>query len=245
MPIQVTRETRQAFKINQIDDSLTQMKGQNIIKINIPDLEKVDKHIREAIHNNYNAQIIDCDIFIKYDGGNKEGIQADLMISARAQNPIWWVTLNTICVAGGNDYRPDVGIWFQAPTFAQRQNPLVNSCPPPNVYIEVFYNQDPERANALTRIAQVQQSNPTIEFVGVALPELVRPYHQNPNPGVASIPATPVNNQNQRPNRAPYLIHWNANNIPAYYRIDWNEHLILMCGWTLQMNIVLSILSRP
>ncbi len=41
------------------------MKGQNIIKINIPDLEKVDKHIREAIHNNYNAQIIDCDIFIK------------------------------------------------------------------------------------------------------------------------------------------------------------------------------------
>ena len=41
------------------------MKGQNIIKINISDLEKVDKHIYETIHNNYNAQIIDDDIFIK------------------------------------------------------------------------------------------------------------------------------------------------------------------------------------
>ncbi len=41
------------------------MKGQNIIKINISDLEKVDKHIHEAIHSNYNAQIIDSDIFIK------------------------------------------------------------------------------------------------------------------------------------------------------------------------------------
>ena len=41
------------------------MQGQNIVKINIPELEKVNKHIREAIHSNYNAQIIDGDIFIK------------------------------------------------------------------------------------------------------------------------------------------------------------------------------------
>ena len=41
------------------------MEGQNVIKINIPDLEKVDNHIRETIHSNYNAQIIDGDIFIK------------------------------------------------------------------------------------------------------------------------------------------------------------------------------------
>src|ERR1043165_2255468 len=110
--------------------------------------------------------------------------------------------------------------------------------------LQVFFNHDPDRANALGRIARVQQSNPTIEFVGIAIPELVRPYHPKPNPGVASVPATPENNQDQRPNRSPYLIHWNAN-IPVYYRINWNEHLILRCGWMLQMNIVLSVLSRP
>jgi hypothetical protein len=41
------------------------MQGQNIVKINIPELEKVNKHIREAIHCEYKAQIIDSDIFIK------------------------------------------------------------------------------------------------------------------------------------------------------------------------------------
>ena len=30
-----------------------------------PELDKVDKRVREAIHNEYNAQIIDNDIFIK------------------------------------------------------------------------------------------------------------------------------------------------------------------------------------
>ena len=41
------------------------MQGQNIVKINIPELDKVDKHVREAIHSVYNAQIIDNDVFIK------------------------------------------------------------------------------------------------------------------------------------------------------------------------------------
>ena len=42
-----------------------QTRGQNIVKISIPELDKVDAHVREAIHNEYNAQIIDNDIFIK------------------------------------------------------------------------------------------------------------------------------------------------------------------------------------
>ena len=41
------------------------MQGRNIVKINIPELDKVDKNVREAIHSEYNAQIIDNDIFIK------------------------------------------------------------------------------------------------------------------------------------------------------------------------------------
>ncbi|CAG8634080.1 6002_t:CDS:2 [Funneliformis caledonium] len=242
MPIQVTRETRRASKINQIDDSLTQMKGQNIIKINIPDLEKVDKHMREAIHSEYNAQIIDSDIFIKCDGKHKEDIQAELLISARVHNPTWSVSLNTICVVGGNSYQPDVGIWFRAPTYAQCHNPIVNSCPPPNVYVEVFYNRDPDRSNALRRINNVRLINPAIEFIGICLPDSARPYNQNPFPRAVSVPA--IQQQNQRPHQAPYLIHWDANQTPVYYIMNWNEHLLLRCGWALEFNSVLSIISR-
>ena len=111
--------------------------------------------------------------------------------------------------------------------------------------LQVFYNKDPDREMALNRIARVQQSDPTIEFVGIALPDLVRPYHQNPNPMISSVPATQENNQNDRSSQALYLIHWDANFIPVYYRINWNEHLVLRCGWTLQLNLVLNVLSMP
>jgi hypothetical protein len=49
----------------KINESLTRVRDQNIVKINIPELDKVDKYVHEAIHNEYNAQIIDNDIFIK------------------------------------------------------------------------------------------------------------------------------------------------------------------------------------
>ena len=84
----------------------------------------------------------------------------------------------------------------------------------------MFFNEDPDRQNALDRIARVQQSNPTIEFVGIALPQLSQAYRQNPNPGAVSVHVIPENNQNVRPSRAPYLIHWNVNNIPVYYGMN-------------------------
>ncbi|CAI2192736.1 10721_t:CDS:2, partial [Funneliformis geosporum] len=215
--IQVTRETRQAFKIKQIftniNESLTRKRDQNIVKIHIPGLDKVDKYVREAIHNEYNAQIIDNDIFIRYDGGNKENIHCELRNSARTHNPIWYATPNMICVAGGNDYRPDVGVWFQRPTFLQRQNPIVHQRPPPNVWIEVFFNEDPDRQNVLDRIARVQQIH-VIEFVRIALPQLSGPYRQNPFPAGASTHVIPENDQNARPSRAPYLIYWDVNDTP-------------------------------
>ncbi|CAI2184602.1 3234_t:CDS:2 [Funneliformis geosporum] len=121
MPIQVTRETRQASKINQIfakiDDSLMQMQGQNIIKINIQDLEK---------------------------------------------------------------------------------------CPPPNVYIEI-----------VGRITNVQRTHRAVEFIGIALPNSTNRFHQNPFPGVFTVPAT--QQQNQRPEQAPYIINWDANQTLIYY----------------------------
>lgn len=81
--------------------------------------------------------------------------------------------------------------------------------------------------------------------MGIAIPDLIRNYRQNPTPGVASIQATPENDQINRPTRAPYLIHWTANFTPVYYKIDWNEYLDLGCGWRLQMNIILDIISQP
>jgi hypothetical protein len=219
------------------------MQGQNIVKINIPDLEKVDKHIHEAIHSNYNAQIINNDIFIKCDGKNKEDVQAKLLVSAMAHNLAWSVSLNTICVAGGNSYQPDIGIWFQMPTYAQRNSPIINRCPPPNVYIEVFYNQDPDRRNALERITNVQRTHHAVEFIGIALPKSTYPFHQNPFPWAVTVPAT--QQLNQRPNQAPYIIHWDANQTPIYYIMDWNEHLPLRCGWTLEFNLVLSVIAHP
>ncbi|CAG8522671.1 10561_t:CDS:2, partial [Scutellospora calospora] len=34
------------------------------------------------------------------------------------------------------DFRPDVGVWFQRPTFPQRRMPIIYTCPHPNVWIE-------------------------------------------------------------------------------------------------------------
>ncbi|PKK55479.1 hypothetical protein RhiirC2_858991, partial [Rhizophagus irregularis] len=84
-------------------------------------------------------------LFIKIDGGNKTDIQGNLMISGKIYNQNWFVTQGTDCVMMGNQCKPDVGIWFIWPTYSQRHKPLANPCPPPDVYIEVFYNRDPDR----------------------------------------------------------------------------------------------------
>ncbi|RGB38019.1 hypothetical protein C1646_756166 [Rhizophagus diaphanus] len=195
--ISVSRETRQASKINQIftiiDDSLTQMRDQNIIKINITEPDKIDDRIREAIHNKYKAEIIDKDIFIKVDGGLETTIHVDLVFAARTHNPAWFVAPTTCCVVGPNSYEPDVGIWFIKPTFLQLEHPIVNLCPPPDVWIK----------HALNNINTIPQINPAIEFVGIALPDLIRSYRQNPTPGVASVHVTPENDQTTRPTHAP------------------------------------------
>ncbi|CAI2165227.1 4773_t:CDS:2 [Funneliformis geosporum] len=241
--LKISRETRQSSKIKQIDESLlTRDRNQNIVKIIIPELDKADTHVHDAIHDVYNAQIIDNDIYIKYDGEDKSTIYRLLANSAAAHNPNWHVNSNEICVAGNNDYRPDVSVWFQRPTFLKRQNPIRNSHPLPNVWIEIFYNRDLDREKALHRITLAQRHNPRIEFVGMALPELVRPFPQNPNPWIDSVPVT---RENDRPNQAPYLIHWNANTNPVYFKINWNEHLVLRCGWILELNNVLNTISIP
>ena len=109
--------------------------------------------------------------------------------------------------------------------------------------MQVFYNQNPDRSNALGRIANVQRTHRAVEFIGIALPNSNNRFRQNSFPGAVTVLAT--QQRNQRPNQAPYIIHWDANQNPIYYIMNWNEHLPLRCGWTLEFNDVLSMLAYP
>ena len=82
-----------------------------------------------------------------------------------------------------------------------------------------------------------------VEFIGIALPDSAQPFSQNPFPGAVTVPAT--EQQDQRLYQGPYVIHWDATQTPVYYIMNWNEHLVLRCGWVLEFNLVLSIISRP
>ncbi|PKY44146.1 hypothetical protein RhiirA4_399569 [Rhizophagus irregularis] len=221
-----------------------QNQNQTIIKITLPELDESNVYVQQAIFDKYDAEMIEKDLFIKIDGGHKTEIQAHLTFSGKVHNRTWYVAPGTSCMMMGNKYTPDVGIWLIRPTHAQLHKPFVNACPPPDVYIEVFYNRDPDRGFALEKLAVIQQNNLGIEFIGIALLDGQAPFPQNPNPGVASVPSTPVNPPNVRPPRAPYFVYWNGTNL-VYYKIDWNEHLVLLCGWTMELNIILDTISMP
>ncbi|CAB4399807.1 unnamed protein product [Rhizophagus irregularis] len=224
--VQVTRETRQASKINQIctkiDEILAQKQNQTLVKITLPELVECNEYVQQVIFDKYSAEMIGEDLFIKIDGGNKTKIQFKLCLSGYTHNQNWFVTQGTDCKMMGNKYKPDVGIWFIEPTYGQRHKPFVNACPPPDVYIEIFYNRDPDRGFALEKLVVIQQNNLGIEFIGIALPDGQAPFPQNPNPGVASVPSTPVNPPNVRPSRAPYFVYWNGHN-------PMNEEVIMVC----------------
>ncbi|CAG8438981.1 2175_t:CDS:2 [Acaulospora morrowiae] len=240
----VTLENKQASKVNmiltKIEEVLKQKKKKDVITINLPGLDEAGVSVYEAIHEKYNAEIIGNRLFIKFDGAGKEEIHFELGVSARTYNPNWFMVSNAICVVQDAQLRPDLGVWFRRPTYPQRMQPIANRCPSPNVWIEVFFNNE-DRDNALYKIGVVQQNWSGIEFVGIDLPVSNTPYLPNPNPGALSVPAIP---QNSQPRQAPYVIYWDANNNPVYYKVDsWNEHIVLRCGWTIEFNIVLNALT--
>ncbi|CAG8530118.1 14318_t:CDS:2 [Ambispora leptoticha] len=175
------------------------LQKEDVVKLS---LSAYNVNIREATHERYNY-------YVKL----KERINRKLANSAELYNPNWDVNVNVICVVGGNDFRPDVGIWFRTLTFAQISRSIVNLCPPPRV----FYNKNPDHDHALSKI-------------------------DNQNPGLITTPATPTP---AIPTRTPYIVQlWNVNSIPVYYIMNWNEHLVLNCGWIIEFNVVLDVISR-
>ncbi|CAB4377401.1 unnamed protein product [Rhizophagus irregularis] len=185
------QETRQASKIiricAKIDELLEQVQKDDVVEINLPDelgMNEADVHVLEAIHSIYIADRIGNKLLFKYDGGSKKTIHRRLANSAEAFNPAWFVESNITCCVG-----------------PQCINPIVNRCPPPDVWIEVFFDRDPDRSNAINRINHCKRFRNGIEYVGIAIPETTR-WHSNPAQA-----STAVVRQNNRPNQPPYGIY--------------------------------------
>ncbi|CAG8512762.1 7951_t:CDS:2 [Paraglomus brasilianum] len=226
-------------------EALTPEQKEDVVNISLSTYNLDNVNIREAIIERYDAEIIGKDLIIKCDGIHKSKIHFNLAHSAMMQNSSWDVNIDVTCVMGGNNFRPDVGIWFRTPTFAQSSRPIVHRCPPPNVWIEVFYNSDPDRRNALSKISFIREYTTNVEYVGIAIPHTTNPFPQNENPGITTTPATQLDDSP----RAPYIIHfpWDVNRGSSlvYYRMNWNEHLDLRCQWRIEFNIVLNVISQP
>ncbi|CAB4426773.1 unnamed protein product [Rhizophagus irregularis] len=222
----------------KIDELLKKAQKDDIVEIDLPDelsMNKADAHVLEIIHMIYSADRIENKLFIKYDGLNKERIHYKLVNSAKTFNPVWYSASNGICVIGGAECQSDTGIWFIRPTQAQRTHPIINQCPPPDVWIEVFFNKDLDQSNAINKVNYCQRFWTGTEYLGICIPETT---FQNSNPAQAS---TAVVQQNNRPNQPPYGIYWDANeNPPVYFTYTWNNHFNFACGWRIDFNIVLN-----
>ena len=101
--------------------------------------------------------------------------------------------------------------------------------------MQVFFDRDPDRSNAINKVNYCQRFWNGIEYLGICIPDITR---QNPNPAQAS---TAVVLQNNKPNQPPYCIYWDANgNPPVYFTYTWNNHFDFACGWRIDFNIVLN-----
>ena len=68
--------------------------------------------------------------------GTKSDIQSDLRDVFKQAG--WYSALDmSLRLPSGVELAPDVGMWLQTPTRAQRTHPLANACPMPHLWIEV------------------------------------------------------------------------------------------------------------
>jgi hypothetical protein len=77
--------------------------------------------------------------FSQYDSGEKVDIHEGLTNSLIGQLPNWWVRNKVTCCVNNNEYLPDVGAWQRKPSKKQMRFPIIYSCPPPLIWIEVKY----------------------------------------------------------------------------------------------------------
>ncbi|CAJ0757150.1 16574_t:CDS:2 [Entrophospora sp. SA101] len=229
---------------NEVNEELREMHDVDIIELELPEIKakgkKRDK-IFEAIHDIFNAEIVDNKLFIKFNGWIKAEIHKKVVYSLDQQLPPTWGTqIDTICVVNGNQYRPDVGSWNPKPARNQRLNPIINLCPPPLLWIEVTYDNSGDRDNAMNKFACIRPYCLTTEFVIIVVPATETAFPANPNPDVASMVGTP---KTACPSHAPYLGHWPVGNTVRWYKMKWNRHLVLGCGANIDFNDILQVLT--
>ncbi|PKY25800.1 hypothetical protein RhiirB3_389040 [Rhizophagus irregularis] len=69
----------------------------------------------KVVFNNFNTEIIDDKLFIKYDNMTKEDIHFELKNLLKQQLTEWKFSINMICVVIRNTYKLDVGRWLIFP----------------------------------------------------------------------------------------------------------------------------------
>ncbi|KAF0463785.1 hypothetical protein F8M41_026594 [Gigaspora margarita] len=249
--IQNLMKSKETKAINQIEEELKLAREKiskddldsDIVEIDLPPIKaKKREKALEAIHNIFKAERIDDKLFIRFNGVMKEEIHLALNDSLRQQLPGWLVLNDVVSVVNSNEFRPDVGGWKPRPTRQQRIAPIINSSPLPLLWIEVTFNKTNDRDNALNKISYVQPYCPNTEFVLISIPFGTSPFGANPNPGVNLVVATA---RADRPSRAPYLGHWavlTGFNAVQWYKMQWNEHIILGYGVCIYFNDVLTCL---
>ncbi|CAG8549159.1 8980_t:CDS:2, partial [Racocetra fulgida] len=136
--------------LTQIEESLKGNQNRDVVKISLPVNELNKVGVRNAINAKYDAEIIDGNLFIKFDGGVKERIHRRIANSCEAQKPEWFTEVNMICMVRNSQLRPDVGIWFRTPTHAQMIEPIANFCPPPDIWIENPISPNPHPGSTIT-----------------------------------------------------------------------------------------------
>ena len=166
-----------------------------------------------------------CDFLIikAPQSGTKGEISLELGAALKAWGGAGTKTsLDVILYVGPHQRAPDVAFWSVAPTRQQFNNPLANHCPPPNLWLELFYN-DRDRDEALTKIQNdvIPTCGATCCIVAIGLQRqatnaMINRLGAAAAPGVAAVAAAPLLG---RPHLAPYVGVWAPNT--QYENAQW------------------------
>jgi len=232
--------------IADINEKITEAVNRcEVAKISLPQISSQSRlSVLEAIHNVFQVERIGDNLLIKFDSGEKEEIHDALRSSLRGQFPNWWIQTRVTCSVNGNEYLPDVGAWRRRPSSKQRRFPVVYSCPPPLIWIEVVYNTANDRDRALGNIQLNKPYCHETEFVIVVLPYGKEFQQKNTNLGSDSVEVgAPLKSC---PSRAPYIGYWPSHepfNKVHWHKIVWNQHLSIGHNVCINFNDILNHLT--
>jgi hypothetical protein len=175
-------------------------------------------------------------IFKASQSGVKSEIHYYLQQALRNQNLGGGKVLEDVILNIGDGQRaPDVGFWYVAPTIPQLTHPLAQNCPPPNIWIEVFFNNPQDRGKALLKIRDyvLPHCGGTCAVLAIGLPNEITPVMRNRIgkylPELNPTTAAPVVEEGM-PRMGPYVGYWPLNTAfeeARWFRILKNHHIMV------------------